>query len=116
MRKRTQNYFFNNLLWYLIYLLPLLCFIIILFTSGDIVSLSTCMSEIGLDVLLSSDITNSLIGIFGGSGSIPLFANNDIIIYCSYFVSVYLLHLLVDFLLFIPRLTHDWLNKFYGGD
>lgn len=116
MRKKTMNNLFDNIMWYLIYMLPLFCFLFLLIRTGSVQTLSTCMSSLGLGVLETSDITTTLTSIFGVGGIVPLFANTDIILYMSYFVCVFVLHLAVDFLLFIPRLAHKWLNKLCGGD
>lgn len=34
----------------------------------------------------------------------------------SWYITVFLLRLCMDFILFIPRLAHKWLHSAYGGD
>lgn len=116
MRQRTQKNLFDNIFWYLIYLLPIIIWIVVSFRTGTIISLSTALDTMGLKVLDNNQIIANLSEIFGNSGVIPMFASADVLLYMAYFISVYLIHLFVDFLLFIPRIAHKWLNKLYGGD
>lgn len=116
MREKTQKNLFDNLMWYLIYLLPLIVWLVVSSTSGEIVSLSSAMSSMGLEIFSTNQVFTTLSQIFATNGILPLFANVDIILYMSYFISVFLIHLFVDFVLFIPRLAHKWLNKLYGGE
>ncbi len=116
MKIKKQNNCFDNIMWYLLYLLPIILWLVVSFRSGTILSLSSAMSEMGFDILSSNQVYTSLISIFDSTGILPLFTSPDIILYMSYFISVFLIHLFVDFILFIPRLAHKWLNKLYGGD
>lgn len=116
MRERTQKNLFDNIFWYLIYLLPLIIWVVVSFRTGNIVSLSNALETMGLKILDNNQIIANLTEIFGSSGIFPMFATADVLLYMTYFISVYLIHLFVDFLLFIPRIAHKWLNKLYGGD
>lgn len=116
MRERTQKNLFDNIFWYLIYLLPLIIWVVVSFRTGNIVSLSNALETMGLKVLENNQILTNLSEIFGSNGILPLFVSIDILLYISYFICVFLIHLFVDFLLFIPRIAHKWLNKLYGGD
>ena len=70
------------------------------------------MKSLGL--VDSGLIYKSLFDLFGTGGILPLFSaeNNAILVFLSYFVSVEIVHLAVDFLLFIPRLAHKYMNTF----
>ena len=116
MREKTQKNLFDNVMWYLLYLLPITLWLVVSFRTGQLVTLSTAMSSMGLEILSTNQIFSSLSSIFSIDGILPLFTNSDIILYMSYFISVFLIHLFVDFILFIPRLAHKWLNKLFGGD
>lgn len=116
MREKTQKNLFDNVMWYLLYLLPIVIWVVVSFRSGQIISLTSAMHSMGLEVFADNQVYTSLSSIFATDGILPLFANSDVIIYMSYFISVFLVHLFVDFILFIPRLAHKWLNKLYGGD
>lgn len=136
MRKKTQKHFFDNLFWYAVYLAPL---IIALF--GMINSVAPYLTDVGFENHFSNwswydcysgqlygvltefgfgngnlliDAFNQL---FSNSGILPLCdANNAIFAYMSYFVTMVLVHLAVDFLLFIPRIAHKFLNAFTKED
>lgn len=114
MRKKTVKCLCDNIFWYLIYLLPLIIFAIYSFQNGTFVPLTDCMSAIHLDIFSNNVIFTSLQSLFGTSGIMPLFNNADILAYLSYFVSVFIVHLAVDFLLFIPRFAMSLLDKFGG--
>ena len=114
MRKKTLKCLFDNVMWYLIYLLPLILMVIYWCKTGAI-TMAGAMTDAGLDVINTNPVYTSLYGIFGTGGVFPIFTQPDILIYFSYFVCVYIVHLAVDFLLFIPRLCHKWMSAF-GGD
>lgn len=114
MRKKTLKCLFDNILWYMVYMLPLLLLLIHWFKTGD-VSLINAMSSSGLGIFADNPIYTSLLSIFGEDGILPLFASADVVAYCSYFVSTFIIHLFVDFLLFVPRLAHKWMS-WLGGD
>lgn len=114
MRKRTLNCLFDNVMWYLIYLLPLIAFGILLINNPSI-TLSGAMSSVGLGVLTDNVVFTALSGIFGTGGVLPLFVSADILLYFSYFICVWLCHLAVDVLLFLVRYAHH-LMECFGGD
>lgn len=116
MREKTQKNLFDNVMWYLIYLLPIVIWLAVSFRTGNLVNLSSAMSTMGLEIFSNNQIYSVLLSAFGSLGVLPLFATTDILMYMAYFISVFLIHLGVDFILFIPRLAHKWLNKLYGGD
>lgn len=115
MRKRTLNCLFDNVMWYLLYMLPLLAFLILLFQTGTPQTLSTCISSLGLNVLSDNIILVGLTDLFGASGVFPLFVSADILIYFAYFISMWLCHIAVDVLLFLVRWAHSLMSSF-GGD
>lgn len=118
MRKRTVNFCFDKFFWYAVYMLPLILYVIYLLKGGyeAIPSLSTAMSSFGLNVLETSDLYVALNNVFGSGGVVPTFVSGDILLFMTYFISTFLLHLMVDFVLFIPRIAMKWLDKLYGGD
>ena len=83
---------------------------------NPITSISSVISTLGLNVLQDNIIFTTLSDIFGTGGVLPFFQSTDLIIFFTYYICVYLLHLLVDFVIFIPRLAHKWLNHFTQGD
>ena len=114
MRKKTISCLCDNIFWHLIYLLPLILVVGVTFETGTLVSLSTAFQTLGLDIISTNPIFTTLQSIFGSTGIVPLFNNVALLEYISYFVSAYLIHMCVDFLLFIPRFAMNFLNKLYG--
>lgn len=96
--------------------MPIIIWIVISFRTGTIISLSSSMELMGFKLFENNQIYINLGEIFGIDGIMPLFSNSDVLMYMSYFVCVYLIHIFIDFLLFIPKIAHKWLNKLYGGD
>lgn len=120
MRKRTVNYLADTIFWYLLYFLPIIgyiCFMIAEPSNGTtIISLSTYMQNMGINIAENNIVLTTLENIFGNNGTLPIFTDNTFFIYFTYFIDVYIIHLLVDFILFIPRLCHKYMEKFTQGD
>lgn len=112
MRKRTLKCLFDSIMWYLIYLLPLIIWLIVLARNdfNSSYNLAYVFDTMGLGILNDNIILTSLMQIFGAEGVFPLFSSPALLIYGTYFVSCLILHLAVDFLAFIPRLAHKWLG------
>lgn len=114
MRKRTISHFFDDFLWYSLYLLPVVLLLLHAFRLGTFPGLYEVITDAGLLVNFSSPIYTCLEQLFITGDVFPLFQSPDIIVYCSYFISVFLLHLAVDVLLFIPRFAHKCMSCFGG--
>lgn len=111
MRKRTCSYFFDTFMWWLIYLLPFLMYLFgFIWGRSPITSVSTFFDSTGL-ASSNSVILTSLVDLFGPSGILPLFENVVVFQFFSWFIATMLIHLAVDFLLFIPRLCHKWMGS-----
>lgn len=115
MRKRTIKRLADTIFWYGLYFLPILI-LIITSIHNPITSVSNVINTLGLNILQDNIIFTTLSSIFGVGGVLPFFQSADILIFFTYYISVYILHLLVDFVIFIPRLAHKWLNYFTQGD
>lgn len=119
MRKKSIAYFSDTFMWYLIYLFPLLIFLFAL-KGSDIETVATYFSTNLYPVFSNNVIFTSLNQIFGNDPTaiLPLFTGKWIfmIYYGTYFISCMLLHLCIDFLAFIPRLSHHWLDKMTKSD
>lgn len=117
MRKKTINRVADTIFWYLLYFLPILGFLILLAIRPDVIpTFSDVFNMLGLNVVTSGTIYTSLDSVFGTSGILPLFIETGLLQFFTYFISVFIAHLFVDFMLFIPRLTHKWMNKFYQSE
>ena len=121
MRKRTMSNLADHVFWLLVALLPLVLYVVQFFayeltTVTTFTPFDTFMTTFGVST--SSVIYTSLVGLFGAEGTLPLFngINSAPILFLSYFVAVEIIHLAVDFLLFIPRLCHKYMEKFTQGD
>lgn len=115
MRNKTISHLFDNIMWYGLYLLPVILFMLAVFRTGDVVTLTQVMSNAGLSIFSENFVYVGLNNLFGSAGVMPLFVVPDILAYSSYFISVFLVHLAVDVLLFIPRFAHKCMSCF-GGD
>lgn len=118
MRKRNFDFCLDRLMWFLIYTFPIW---IVLFNAfitplGDIL---TTITECSFVVdFVNTDVYSVLNDIFGERGLIPMFMGDTgsaVLSYMTYFVYVLLIHLAVDFLVFIPRIAHNLLSKVGGG-
>lgn len=114
MRKKTIKFLFENILWYFIYLLPLF-FACIHWSKFGCLNFAEILSAGGFDVLSANIVYSCLSDLFGSTGIFPMFTFNGILMYMSYFISVSIIHLAVDTLLFIVRIAQSWLDGFVGG-
>lgn len=123
MRKKTVKFTADTIFWYLVYLLPVITYILYVFGTtkagvlpNAIISFGNWLGRCGLNVWSGNIVSTSLNSIFGSGGIMPFISELGIFDFFAYFVLVYLCHILVDFILFIPRLCHKWMNKFTGGE
>lgn len=115
MRKRTINYFAETIFWNVLYFIPVICYLILLF-KGGISTFGSVFETIGLNIATNSTAYTSLASIFGTDGILPLFENTDILVFLTYYINVFIAHIFVDFILFIPKIAKKWMNKFTQGD
>lgn len=104
-KKKVLMIIIDNLFWMLIMLIP----VMVLFISKQ--DFSTVLSQFGIN---DSNIIYTTLGeLFGGSGIFPLFTDSSpYLLFFTYLVVIELMHLFVDFLVFIPRLAHKWFDSF----
>lgn len=115
MRKKNILLFADTFMWTLIYILPLLIFAISVAHNPNL-SLNTFLTSDSFGVLSSGIVFDTLNQLFGTDGILPLFATNSgTIFYMSYLVNAVIIHLAVDFLLFIPRFAHKAFDKLGGA-
>ena len=114
----------DSLFWWLLKLLPLVmfvCYIYGYYRSGNTdVATNEFFSIIQNYCMMSFDnvVFQTLFSVFGPEGALPLFnsVRNPIAIYLSYIVIIDILHIMVDVLVFIPRLAHKWIGKAVQDD
>lgn len=100
----------DKIVWWFIALFPL----ILLMVSAihhNITSMTDILNTIGFNVTNNNIIYNGLNDIFGATGNyLQLFANTDIIAFATYFVTVNLLHLVIDILMWLVDYCHELLK------
>lgn len=110
---RKIRCFWDNLFWYILYMLPIIL-LLINWCCGATSSFSSVFTNLGLSIVNDNIILTALIDLFGSSSQIfPLFTSNEILIYLTYFIGLMIVHIFVDVLLFIPRWCHSMFDK--GG-
>lgn len=121
MRKKTVNHLADTIFWYVLYFMPVICYLLYLFAepaTGTVsaISFTSFIENIGFGFVSDNIIITSLKDIFYTGGIFPIFSTDMPFIIFSWFIGVYIAHLAVDFLLFIPRLCHKWLKQFTQGE
>ena len=128
MRKRTILMLCDKVLWGAILLLPVVAFLLAPWgysigggtsmsgLSGGAINLPTFSSYLAQFGLSGDNVVyQALKDFFGTNGVIHFFYDDSaLLLYFTYFVSVELVHLVIDFILFIPRLAHKWLSFMTG--
>lgn len=120
MRKKTVNHLADTIFWYALYFLPVLSYLLFCLaepaTSSTVVSFNEYITTAGFSSTGSNVIYRTIYDIFGGNGIFPLFSTIAPIHVLCWFANMMLIHLAVDFILFIPRLCHKWLKTFTQGE
>lgn len=117
MRKRNITKVADTIFWYSLYFLPILTSIICLLNGSDTywthsVNLTFFdfmdgfFAHFGIGFFPIYDSLSSLSNVI----SVDWAGNETILLFFSWFVSMYILHLFVDFILFIPRIAHKWMK------
>lgn len=113
MRKKQVNHLADTIFWYLIYFMPAIIYGIICAThKTETLTLAQFFETYGFGLTNGNIITITINQIFGADGILPLVQDIGIIYVISWFGTTMLLHLLIDFILFIPRLAHNFMEKF----
>ncbi len=116
MRKRTIAHIADTLFWYLLYALPLLMYLINAVRHDTVPFVTFMTDNLGFMFSATNPFLTALNEIFGSAGILPLFTSDAALYLACWFISMLIVHLLVDFVVFIPRLAHKWLNKATQGD
>lgn len=122
MRKKTVSFMADTIFWYILYFLPIISYLLFCFSepiavgsSGAIIPFSTYINT-AYNFIQDNFIFTALNDIFGANGVMPLGLDSALLLYFSWFIGTVIIHLAVDFLLFIPRLCHKWLKTFCQGE
>lgn len=120
LSKTTKNRFsykLDKLFWFFIQIFPLLCFAVycIAGTRGNDVVVPTFNSfliKLGFNYQEGNVFYTVLAQLFGSMGVFPLFVDSGgIILYLTYVLTMEVLHVCFDVIIFIPRLAHKWISK-----
>lgn len=112
----------DSLFWWLVKLLPLVLFVCAVYgfyrNGGTALWREFSSFMAGFTFLDSTNpIYTALYGVFGADGVFPIFSSgNALLQYLSYIVVIDILHIMVDVLVFIPRLAHKWIGKAVQDD
>lgn len=120
---RTRfSYKIDKLFWFFVQIFPLMCFTVycIAGTRGNEVVVPTFNSfliKLGLNYQQGNVFYNVLAQLFGSNGVFPLFVDSGgVILYLTYVLTMEVLHVCFDVLVFIPRLAHKWISKAVQDD
>jgi len=125
LSKTTKNRFgykLDRLFWFFIQIFPLMCFAVycIAGTRGGEVVIPTFVSfltKLGFDYRQGNIFYSVLAQLFGANGAFPLFVDSGgVILYLTYVLTMEVLHICFDVLVFIPRLAHKWISKAVQDD
>ena len=111
MRTKTIEVIIDRAFWALVLCLPVIAYLI-LCIHFDTHSFMDIFNQFSIND--SNIIYSALKDIFGSGGILEFFDTtniNPILIYMSYFISIELVHIIVDTLLFIPRVCVLLLDK-----
>ena len=110
------THLFDTIFWYLIYSLPFLMYLFTAFKGVPATFADYMSTNLGFVFSSSNVVFTALNAVFGADGIMPLFVDTSALYIMTWFVSMSIVHLFVDFLLFIPRLSHKFFDKLYQGE
>lgn len=126
MGKSTSRFAFklDKLFWFFIAFLPVLSWLIYLYgyvhlNTDPSTGLIRFTNWLQTNFLLSNFNSNPFLvvlsRIFGSGGAFPLFDTNGLSIFV-WFLTVEVIHVCFDVIVFIPRLAHKWISKAVQDD
>lgn len=111
MTKKNVMRVIDTVFWLCIALFPLVVYCLTCINNG-IVPLQTFFNNLGFGISTNNIIYTTLHTIFGvGGGMLELISDTGILIYGTYFITIMLLHFIIDMLLVIVRWGHHLLDK-----
>lgn len=118
MRKKNITHCADTITWYVLYFLPVIMYLLYLLslpiagtTASVVVGFENFLNSTGFTLATNNVVFTAVSDLFSSTGILPFFSSTAPIIVVSWFIGMVLLHLAVDFILFIPRLAHKWLGK-----
>ena len=124
LSKTTKNRFsykLDKIFWWIVAFAPLFCYFLYVpakSASGEPISVALFLLDNFLSDVAFSDnlIWTAFYRIFSKDGVFPLFGSQGAMYIFFWFISVELIHLFFDVIVFIPRLAHKWISKAVQND
>ena len=110
MRTRTIETVIDRGFWALVLMMPVFAYLIL--CNHNTTDLITVLGQ--FNVNNTNVIYTSLVTLFGTGGYLPFLdttTDNVLLLYMSYFFCIELIHIIVDVLLFIPKICVGILDK-----
>ena len=112
MTKKSAMRVIDTLFWLFIAIFPIIVYLCTRFNATEFVSFESCLNGLGFGLSTTNVIYTTLETIFGvGGGFLELTTNTGILLYATYFITIMLLHFIIDMLLVIVRWGHHLLDK-----
>lgn len=111
MRTKTIEVLIDRIFWALVLLMPIFAYVII--NHHGSTDFLTVLNQ--FNILETNIIYEGIVMIFGSNGYIPFFDEtqvNSILLYMSYFVFIEFIHIVVDVILFIPKICVEILDRY----
>lgn len=114
----------DKIFWFIISFLPVFSWLLYLYgyvhlnvdPGTSVIRFSNWLQSNFLIVNLASNPFYSVLSrIFGSGGAFPLFDTNALSIFV-WFLTVEIIHVCFDVIVFIPRLAHKWISKAVQDD
>ena len=111
MTKKNALRIIDTLFWLSIALFPLVVYCLQCINNG-VIPMQQFFTNLGFGISTNNLIYTTLQQIFGvGGGMLELVSDTGILIYATYFITIMLLHFVIDMLLVIVRWGHHLLDK-----
>lgn len=110
MGKKKISWLYDLLYYGLFTLIPIIAYVVHLH-HFDNVTLISFFEDMG--ILNTNVIFTAFVDMFGTNGYLPLIDDSSVLFYMfTYIGIVTILHLVLDFIIFIPRLAHKYMTYF----
>ena len=112
MNKNTFHYIIESG-WLLLALMPIIVYFCMASAqpSADMITFTDMMSTKLQFPSANNVIYSTIWGVFGTGGTLPILTEG-LAAYLTYYIIIELAHLIVDVLIFIPRLAQGWISSF----
>lgn len=122
LSKTTKNRFsykLDKIFWWIVTLFPLFAYLgFSLFYPKDTpISFCQFFITLGIDSWDANPVYKVFNSLFGSNGIFPIFNTTPCFItFFTWCVTVEIIHIIFDVIVFIPRLAHKWISKAVQDD